>query len=150
MSASREIVIANGLPVGLTKLGDYYTEFDFRQGFEFVKAMIKVLLEKEIEPRSFNHKIIAAIHESTPQGPRGKYSICWLAVKFLDQLWNKIFTIGSPWHEVLSNQLKMKELNSRDDWMVYGSYITDVIIELSTNCEEIVLEFFGPKFPMAW
>ncbi|KAI1136859.1 hypothetical protein F5Y05DRAFT_419803 [Hypoxylon sp. FL0543] len=149
MSASRQVLSYVGLPVGLVKIDKCHTEFNFQQAYTFLKAMIKEWLEREIEPRVFNRKIVAAIELASPHGRGGQYSVCWVAMKFLEELWNMTFTIQSPWVNFL-NRLKMKNLNSPDDLMVSGSSFTDCIVGGPMTPEEMVLDIFRYKFPIIW
>ncbi|OTA87749.1 hypothetical protein M434DRAFT_399341 [Hypoxylon sp. CO27-5] len=147
MPTQGQVVRHEGLPIGLIKINSFYSEFDFKQAFEFIKKTIKKKLGKEMEQESFNGMLLHAALASTPEGRRGRYSICWMAAKFLDELWHLIFTTQSPWFEFVFYQLKTKQLNNRDDWMVYGSYLTDGLLD--SNIEKIIREFFDPKFPMS-
>ncbi|KAI1415550.1 hypothetical protein F5Y13DRAFT_187042 [Hypoxylon sp. FL1857] len=148
MPASHQVILSNGQPVGMIRTDEYHTKFDFKQAFAFIKTMIERKIK--VDAKTFNSLIVSAVRESTPQGRRAEYSICWLAVRFLNELWHSIFTTRSPWYDFLYYRLKVQKPNSRDDWMVFGSYLTDGIETGPTTPEQNIHEFFDRKFPMNW
>ncbi|KAI0139964.1 hypothetical protein F4776DRAFT_662102 [Hypoxylon sp. NC0597] len=146
MSSAHQVVHYEGLPVGLIQLNAFYPDFDFKQGFKFIEAMIEKKHGKEIEACMWNNMITHAIVVSAT---KSQCSTCWLAAKFLHELWKLNFNTKSPWHDFLVNQLKMKKLNSHDDLMIYGSYLSGNLFE-DTNLKQRIHQFFDTKFPMAW
>ncbi|OTB01950.1 hypothetical protein M426DRAFT_13945 [Hypoxylon sp. CI-4A] len=150
MPASQAILF-EGKPIGFAKVDAYHTEIDFEQAFAFIKATLDEKLDEKLDDGLFNRLIVQALKGCDPQPARRDYSMIWIAIKFLNELWNALFGTQSPWYNMLFHHLKMKQPNGVDDEMILASYVLDPILKATAeddSPEEQVHQFFDHRFPM--
>ncbi|OTB01951.1 hypothetical protein M426DRAFT_25116 [Hypoxylon sp. CI-4A] len=151
MQDSIQVIRFNGQLVGLAEVDEHHIGVDFRQGLGFIKDILADPEGGEVNDHIFLDMARVAMFNVSAYswGIRGKYPISWVAVKFLDELWNLIFSEESPWDEFLLS-LSSWRRNSEDEKFICISEIQQTLKDSSKSVEEIMNEWFDQEFPMIY